>query len=116
MKNQGTNKQSTAPDVESTHRLGAFKIELLSLINKHSIEKDDDAPDFILAEFILNCLNAFELATIDRTKWYCPNCKTKVDCSDVTFDGRHELCGGEVIYNDARLMYEADNRKGFEND
>jgi len=47
-----------------------FKQELISLINKHSRENASDTPDFILAEYLMNCLVAFESATNRRTAWY----------------------------------------------
>lgn len=39
-------------------------------INKHSIENGSDTPDFILAEYLTDCLRAFDKATIRREEWY----------------------------------------------
>ena len=50
-----------------------FENELESLINKYSIENGSDTPDFILAEYIMNCLCAFNKAVSDRTRWYRPD-------------------------------------------
>ena len=47
-----------------------FKRELESLINYHSQENNSNTPDFILAEYIMGCLDAFDKATNKRTKWY----------------------------------------------
>jgi len=68
-----------------------FTKELMTLINKHSLENDSDTPDFILAEYLTNCLGNFNIATKAR-KGYgmlfvsktiqaectikCPYCKT----------------------------------------
>jgi len=40
------------------------------LINTESRENDSNTPDFILAEFMMNCLDAFELASNKREVWY----------------------------------------------
>ncbi len=56
-----------------------FAAELEMLINKHSKENESDTPDFILAEYILNCLKAFDHATNERTKWYSENSEGDVE-------------------------------------
>lgn len=43
-----------------------FRRELESLINKNSMENNSNTPDWILAEFLTNCLQAFDLATRQR--------------------------------------------------
>ncbi len=47
-----------------------FGKELEQLINKHSMENTCDTPDFILAAFLLDCLEAFAKATNRRADWY----------------------------------------------
>ncbi len=47
-----------------------FRNELQSLINSHSLENGSDTPDFILAQYIGECLEAFDKATKAREKWY----------------------------------------------
>lgn len=44
--------------------------ELESLINSESRENDSNTPDFILAEFMMSCLDAFELANNKREVWF----------------------------------------------
>ncbi len=44
--------------------------ELRSLLNRHCAENRSNTPDFILAEYMLSCLHAFEKATVDRDSWY----------------------------------------------
>jgi hypothetical protein len=56
-------KQMTQEDIN-------FKAELEILINKHSQENKSNTPDFILCEYILNCLGAWERAIERRDKWY----------------------------------------------
>jgi hypothetical protein len=47
-----------------------FQAELELLINRFSKENDSNTPDFILAEYMNSCLNAFTKASRDREKWY----------------------------------------------
>lgn len=48
----------------------SFLTELTSLINRHSIENNSNTPDHILANFMWECLQSFEKASISREKWY----------------------------------------------
>lgn len=50
----------------------SFQDELRALINKHSKENDSDTPDYILAEYLNSCLEAYNHATKLRTTWYSP--------------------------------------------
>ena len=43
--------------------------EIEILINKHSRENESDTPDFILANYLMNCLAAYELAVGQRDTW-----------------------------------------------
>jgi hypothetical protein len=43
-----------------------FHQELEDLINRHSKENDSNTPDFILAEYLVQCLNAYEWAVKKR--------------------------------------------------
>ena len=44
--------------------------ELAGLINSESRENDSNTPDYILSEFMMNCLDAFELASNKREVWF----------------------------------------------
>lgn len=48
----------------------SLKQELTELLNRHSRENASNTPDFILAEFMLTCLAAFEHTTRERERWY----------------------------------------------
>ena len=48
----------------------ALKEKLTELLNSESREQDSDTPDFILAEYMINCLEAFELASNRREVHY----------------------------------------------
>jgi len=58
-----------------TERTESFEVELTSLINKYSMEDESNTPDFLLAEYLVNCLDAFNKVTISRCGWY--GCKHK---------------------------------------
>lgn len=47
-----------------------FQNELTKLINRYSQENNSGTPDFVLAQYIQNSLNAFNLAVNEREKWY----------------------------------------------
>ncbi len=44
--------------------------EVKDLIGRHSREEDSNTPDFILAEYLMACLGAFEVASNRREVWY----------------------------------------------
>lgn len=41
-----------------------------NIINRYSREKKSNTPDFILAEYLMKCLDAFEWASNRREAWY----------------------------------------------
>lgn len=57
-----------------TNRTG-FRAELETLINRHSKENGSDTPDFILADYMADCLDAYDKAVTRRTEWYRPEPK-----------------------------------------
>jgi len=44
--------------------------ELETLLNGYSEENESNTPDFILAKFMLACLEQFNVATRARDRWY----------------------------------------------
>jgi hypothetical protein len=50
-----------------------FRKELENLINKYSKENGSDTPDFILADYLADCLAAFDRAVRARTDFYRPD-------------------------------------------
>lgn len=51
--------------------------EIETAINKCSAENGSNTPDFILANFLMGCLAAFDAAANARTKWYGYDDKAK---------------------------------------
>jgi hypothetical protein len=47
-----------------------FRKEIEMAINRYSMENGSDTPDFILAEFLTDCLVVFDKATRAREQWY----------------------------------------------
>ena len=50
-------------------RENEFKKELAALINKYSLENGSDTPDYILADYFLDCLKAYEKASVNIVNW-----------------------------------------------
>ena len=53
--------QGDAPD---------FRSELTAQLNKHSKENSSNTPDFILRDYLCDCLRAFDKASLAREEWY----------------------------------------------
>ncbi len=47
-----------------------FRRELMLLINKYSRENFSNTPDFMLAEYLIDCLEVYEKLTQKREAWY----------------------------------------------
>lgn len=47
-----------------------FQDDLQELINKYSKENESNTPDFILAEYLVDCLNTFDKVSKAREHWY----------------------------------------------
>lgn len=47
-----------------------FEKDLAKVINKHSMENVADVPDFILAAYLMRCLEAFNIAHLRTSQWY----------------------------------------------
>lgn len=48
----------------------SLEADLSSLLNRYSRENNSNTPDFILASYILKCLDAYEVAVNHRDRWY----------------------------------------------
>lgn len=44
--------------------------EISHVLNKHSAENGSNTPDFLLAEYLMACLLAFNQAIDRRAQWY----------------------------------------------
>lgn len=77
-----------APAVEITTAgevvVKGLRHEIEQAINRVSAENGSNTPDFILADFLVSCLVAFDRATTERERWY--GCKHRPG-SGQTVDG-----------------------------
>lgn len=53
-----------------THKMDCFRHELAKLINVYSLENGSNTPDFLLAEYLATCLDAFDKAVVARESWH----------------------------------------------
>ena len=67
-----------------------FRYRLSSLINECSLENASDTPDFILAEFLHGCLNAFDDAINQREGWYKRKPRETLDYTSMKEDVNRE--------------------------
>lgn len=47
-----------------------FEEDIRDAINRHSQENLSNTPDFILASYLMDCMNAFDMAVNHRERWY----------------------------------------------
>jgi len=82
-------------DKKGEAKMSKFIDELGCLINKHSMENSSNTPDFILAQFINNCLDAFNAAVQQRETWYGrdarPSCSDNLPHDGLAMEVKH--CG-----------------------
>ena len=57
-------------DFNKMTKQSRLRKEIEQAINKNSLENESNTPDFILAEFLTDCLRAFDRAVNRREKWY----------------------------------------------
>jgi len=63
-------ESSTPPALTGPADGPDFISELRDLLNKRSMENASNTPDFILAQYLTNCLRAWNQATQQRETWY----------------------------------------------
>ena len=59
-----------------------FENELQAIINRYSQENASNTPDFILAQYLVGCLAAWNTAVQQRETWYGRNAQPAVVCSE----------------------------------
>ncbi len=62
------NEDEKADQHEADQR-AAFQRELAGLINRHSRGDDSNTPYFLLASYLMQCLDTWNDATHQRDKW-----------------------------------------------
>lgn len=56
----------------------SLESEVRAALSRHSAENGSNTPDFILAQYLMACLAAYDVAVMKRSSWY----------------GRHDAPGG----------------------
>ena len=62
----------------------AFRDELTKLINEHSVEQCGDVPDYILAQYLCDCIEALHNAAKRRDRWFGVDHRVKTVSTDVS--------------------------------
>ena len=57
-------------DFKKATTYSKLRREIETSINKNSCENASDTPDWILAEYLISCLHAFDMAVLKRRTWY----------------------------------------------
>lgn len=65
-----TTMDDTLPDEPTDSHTPTLEQAIRAVLNSHSAENASDTPDFILAEYLTGCLDAFNQAVRVREKWY----------------------------------------------
>jgi len=53
--------------------IDSLREEVAAALNRHSCENESNTPDFILAKFLLGCLQAWDNSVRERERWYGRN-------------------------------------------
>ena len=82
-----------------TSNKSQLRTDIEHAINRNSAENGSDTPDFILAEYLMLCLDAFDKTLHARSNWYnhhcrignCNHLEEKTDCisPDHNVDANH---------------------------
>lgn len=51
----------------------AFINDLAGVINKHSMENESNTPDYVLAEYLYNCMISYKTAIMGRNDFFKEN-------------------------------------------
>ena len=63
-------KKHTKEKEMDTAQRKEFRTGLLKLLNRHSAENGSDTPDYILADYLVGCLDAYNDTLCRREEWY----------------------------------------------
>lgn len=68
-------EETSMSDVSEMGPTSSLESLLADALNRYSAENDSDTPDFILAQFLLGCLAAWNHSVKRREQWYGRNVK-----------------------------------------
>ncbi len=55
------------------HKEPTLREQVAGLLNQRSMENGSNTPDFILADYLIRALEAFDNAVVERERWYGRN-------------------------------------------
>lgn len=68
----------------------SFKTQLTRLINHHSLEGGSDTPDFLLADYLVQCLAVFDVTITHREAWHRRPLPNTPACLEEVADRRND--------------------------
>ena len=60
-------------------RMASLSKSLEDAINRHNAEAESDTPDFIIGEFLVSCLSAWNEACNARKRWYAGTPEERIE-------------------------------------
>jgi len=81
-----------------------FEEELRAVINRHSKENSSNTPDFILAQYLLGCLNSFDTAVQQRETWYGRDARPNEIIDHIQQEKEYHLNKGNVELKPTKEM------------
>lgn len=89
-----------------------MKEKLRTLLNSESRENKSNTPDFILAEFMMKCLGAFEEASNEREAWFDVSLDILNNWEELilTAMGEASMCWSNI---DAAGVFDSTRAKGI---
>lgn len=97
------NKIMNKPLPTNTYRpkkASQFKKDLTNLINVYSRENKSNTPDFILAEYMEECLLTFERIIVNRDKWHDFESYSKCTCQETIQNPAPNIAMDEFFIKD----------------
>jgi hypothetical protein len=100
-------------------KIKAFQIELTKLINNHSLENITNTPDFIISNYLINCLRSYHTLHFNRDIWYCKDEKPVKKCimcdkllseQERIYDTNHYLCSSECVNDYMKIVLWRNNK------
>ena len=79
-----TEEATKLKPVEQPQEPPSLVDELQAALNRHSAENASNTPDFILAEYLMDCLRAFDTASRHREQWYGKRLSIGGEVTDLT--------------------------------
>lgn len=92
----------------------SFRKELEHIINANSMENGCDTPDFILADYLVSCLEIFDETTRRRTLWYAPG--DRYEAGMVDANNKLDRQVDELKLENQRLRRWLEDERQFKNE